>query len=167
MSGVIRFSDVYSKVAGGGYVNEATFRQEFLEALRNELTRNCPDRARLLNPVLEYKVGLRKRADTRVFNVFFEFEIPTQTSSNVSPEKVTQLFEYLQKITDGTRIRGTDLFGFVTNGWFAQILKFPSKRPNQSGDFIRVTGGLLSLLCNFQSLGVTEPDDFIALFGAW
>lgn len=156
---------MYAKASSGRYRTEATFRQEFIEALKHEIARQCPQKASLVNPVLEYKVGLKKRADTRVFNIFFEFEVPPAKQSNVTPAKQKQLLDYLATIASASP--GKPLFGMVTNGWSADIFTFPGKMPSQSGDLVTVSNALVSILCQMQSFGVVEPEDFIAIFGAW
>jgi hypothetical protein len=159
-------TDVYAKASSGQYRAEATFRQEFIEALKLEIATQCPQRAALLNPALEYKVGLKKRADTRIFNAVLEFEIPPDKEAPINPVKVeTQLFDYLEKIA--VKMPGKPLIGFITNGWHAEIYKFPARRPSPSGGMVAMSAALVSLLCQSQSLGVVEPDDFIAVFGAW
>jgi hypothetical protein len=165
-SGVL-FKGVSDKVLARQYSNEATFRQEFVEALKNELATQCPDKAALLNPVLEYKVGVRKRADTRLFNVFFEFEIPPPNSAPVTKAKELQLIGYLDKVGKSANVHGNPIFGFVTNGWFAEIFRYPAAAPFQSGDFPKVTSSLVALISQSATLGITEPDDFIAIFGTW
>lgn len=110
-------------------------------------------------------MGLKKRADTRVFNVFFEFEIPPPRQSDVTTAKEVQLLGYLDTIA--ATAQGKQLIGFVSNGWKAEIFNFPAKLPSHSGDLITVSDALVSILCQVQSLGVVEPEDFIAVFGAW
>ena len=161
------FKDVYNKVRGNQYANEASFRQDFVEALKNELNAACPERARLVNPVLEYKVGLKKRADTRVFNIFLEFEVPPSNEGNVTRNKEIQILDYLDDLAKVKAKNNSQLLGFVTNGWKAEIFKYPAKTASQSSNFMAVSNALIPILCQSANLGITEPDDFIALFGAW
>jgi hypothetical protein len=157
--------DVHARASSGQYKAEATFRQEFIEALKREISTQCPQKAQLINPVLEYKVGLKKRADTRVFNVFFEFEIPPARHSKVTAAKEGQLLDYLATVASSAQ--GKPLIGFVSNGWEAEIFNFPARLPSHSGDLVAVSDSLVNILCQAQSLGVVEPEDFIAVFGAW
>jgi len=170
MKEFLGFKRVYEKVQGGQYSSHDTFRQEFIEALKNELSRMCPRILRLINPVLEYRMK-KGRADLRIFNFVFEFDKPSRERSPILQEKKDQLLEYLNGIKDklGLKSSTVKLYGVVTNGWFMEIHE--RGREPISGDFLNVSQILLNLICSHVKEGnkfpLIDPDDFISLFGVW
>jgi len=158
------FTMVYKRITTSSYPNEASFRQDFIEALKNELSFSCRRKASLINVILEYKINKRKRADTKICNIIFEFERPSPTKTGISTAKRQQLFSYLSDMHK--KYPQTAFYGVITNGWYMEIYKETSQVPLYSGRFLDGAKYLVMLICiNIQKFSIIEPDDFIAIYG--
>jgi len=90
-SGSTAFQRVFNRVQAGRYASHDDFRHDFLGALKQELRRRCPDLSGVVGLIVEYRVGRRKRADTRIGNFVIEFDRPPRRPEDVKSGKIEQL----------------------------------------------------------------------------
>lgn len=163
------FRGVFHKVQTHKYPHHDEFRRDFLEALKEELRKRCPELAEAVRLIVEYKVGRRKRADTRIGNLIIEFDRPPGKQEDVKGGKIEQLEKYMEALAE--KALGATIHGVATNGWRMVFLeKRPGKPVVQSGpqlDFLDGADRLVALLCGQRKLPIIEPEDFVAIFGVW
>lgn len=165
---LIMLRDVYDKVLRGNYPNEASFRQEFLEAIKNEVMQRHGKKARgqILTATLEYLIG-KRRADVRIGNVLFELEAPPRNEKNISQREREELEDKMKQLAMKTGIK---LYGVVTNGWFIELYEYDegSIRQLRMEKFLRGAEFLIDFLCTrLSKIEVIDASDFISIFGFW
>ena len=165
---------VYEGVREGRFVNESTFRQAFVEALKNEISSTCSSEAskRVLRVILDNIIRGRK-PDVAFANVVMELEVPPKEEKPVTGTKIRkQLIPYMKKVAEPHLL--VEVLGLATNGWKAELWrlrKIPLDGETDEhidklleGTMPDVTRHLIRTLCSAK-ISILSPEDLITIFG--
>ena len=165
---------VYTDVTKGMFKNEHTFRQAFVEALKNEARSYCKPEVieNIIIPILDDVIRGR-RPDVVFANVVMELEAPPNSDAPVTRRKVeNQLKQYMKKLAED--LLEASIWGLVTNGWRAELWelrKIPIDdevelryKKIMEGPMPDVVRHLLRILCS-NRITIVRPEDLVAIFG--
>lgn len=118
------FSEVEKDTDSGRFANEPELRHAFIEALKHELGRYCPENLVefALTPMLERSVG-EGRPDIRLGNLIIEVEPPKHDLSVGR----SQLYRYMRDLA--STAENLVVRGVVTNGVEAEYYELRRESP--------------------------------------
>lgn len=170
----VSLDDVLAGVKRGVFANESTFRQAFVEALKNEARRYCTEVVyeRVLRVILD-KIVRGRMPDVVFANVVMELEAPPSNDKPVSRRKVEeQLKKYMEKMAEPHL--SVTVWGLATNGWRAELWvlkKIPLNGDVEmrielviDGPMPDVTRHLLRIICS-EKIQIVSPKDLVVIFG--
>jgi len=165
---------VYDDVKQQFFSNEHSFRQAFVEAIKEESVKICREdiATNIIIPLLDAVIEGRK-PDIIFANVVMELEKPPLQDSPISKEKIeSQLKPYMKKLAN--RLFEAVIWGLATNGWKAELwrlIKIPLDKEYKilieketEGIMPEVVRQLLVKICTEKIL-IIVPDDLIRIFG--
>jgi len=163
LSSYTSFDDVYSDALAGKFPNEASLKQAFIEALKNELYRSPCNKHiidQMIFPVLD-EVLSGKKPDIRFSNMIIEVEPP---GGSIDVGRM-QLHDYMNRLF--MMVNGkVKVLGLVTNGVEAElwILDNNELKPQNQGAMPTVAAQALHIFCS-DKIPVVTPEDLVRIFG--
>jgi len=163
MSVYLSFAQVYRDTSLNIFPNEATLKQAFVEALKEELKRSpCNSYVveHMLLPVLDETLK-GKRPDIRVSNLVIEIE-PPGAGLDIGRQQLHDYMNRLYMQVDGR----VNVLGMVTDGINAELWVKSGNivKILLSGDMPSVATQAIQLLCS-NKIPVVTPEDLVRLFG--